>query len=73
MDTTSVTEQLIYDLVDDWRDENRTKYIGWKLLRHLQASQSEIHGILENKTLIVNLFSVILEIILKYEFRITFA
>lgn len=73
MDTTSLTKQLIYDLVDNWRDPIQTKYIGWSLLRQLQATKSEIHTILENKTLILNLFSVLLETILKYEFRITFA
>lgn len=73
METTLLTEQLVYDVVDYWMDESHSKYVGWKLLHNLKTATSEVHATLDNRTLVINLFSVILETILKYEFRNTFA
>lgn len=69
MDDVAVTEDLVYDLVDNWRDEYRTKYIAFNLVHLLQADNRNVLAILGNKTVLLNLFSVIFEVIMKYDFR----
>lgn len=69
MDDLAFTEYLVYDLVDNWRDEPRTKYTAWSSVRLLQADHKNVLAILGNKTVLFNLFSVIFEAIMKYNFR----
>lgn len=73
MDSRSLLESLVMDLVDNWRDESHTQYIGWKLLHILQTNKENVISLLDNKTVIVNLYFVIFEVILKYDFRLIFA
>lgn len=61
------------DFVDNWRDESRTRYLGWQLLHILQTDKENIFAILEDKTVIANLYFVIFRVILKYDFRHIFA
>lgn len=73
MDNYSLTQSLVMDLVDNWRDESHTHYLGRRLLDILKADKENVISILDSRTVIVNLYFVIFDIILTSEFRHIFA
>lgn len=72
MDDLALTESLVYDLVDNWRDEHRARYVAWNLVHVLQADNMNVLAIMGNRTILLNLFSVIFEAIMKYDFRVLY-
>lgn len=72
MNSFRQAENLVLDLVDNWRDEWMAKYIARKLLLLLQLDKNSVLEVLGNRTIILNLLDVIFCAILKYNFRIQF-